>query len=72
MLILVNADNCHEDEITELKSHLDNESWRNNFITENERQGMLQIINYVISERVNDKATDLCYIGLLGLKNKLQ
>ena len=40
--------------------------------TEEEKSGILDLINYVIDKRVSDKATDLSYTELLNLKNKLQ
>ncbi len=45
---------------------------KENEITKEEKQGILQLINYAINKRVNNKATDLSYTELLNLKNKLQ
>ena len=36
-----------------------------------ERNGVVQLIGYVVDKRVNNKASDLSYTELLNLKNKV-
>ena len=38
----------------------------------NQKAGLIQLISFVISERINDEATDLSYTELLNLKNILR
>lgn len=72
MITLVFTENTHRDEQAELKKYLDDNCWKSKTITNDEINGILSIINYVINKRVNNNASDLSYTELLNLKNKLR
>jgi hypothetical protein len=40
-------------------------------LSQEEKNGILDLISYAIDKRVNDKATSLSYTELINLKNKL-
>ena len=79
--IVINPHDCSREEFAELKEYLEENSWDTKEVDQNEEQvviikpdeatAILSLINYVIGKRINDKACDLGYTGLLELKNKL-
>lgn len=70
--IVVSTTNVHKDEHKTLKEYLEENYWSYKYLTPDEIKGLLTMINYLISQRINDKASDLSYTDLLNLKNKLQ
>jgi len=71
MAILVSTTNVHKDEVRDLKEYLDKKCWKVSEISAEEIQGILDIINYIILKRKNDDASNLSYMELINLKNKL-
>ena len=70
--IIICTDNVHRDEVAELKQSLENGCWANDELTTDEIKGLTSIINYVINIRIVNNASDLSYLELLNLKNKIQ
>lgn len=70
--IIIDTTNVHRDEVENLVNILEYDYWECEKLTKDEIVGLIQLINYVIEKRVNDKATDLSYTELLNLKNKLK
>lgn len=69
--IIVNLNNVHRDEQAILRDHLEDNCWQVEELTQDEQNGLISILNYVIDARVNDNASKLSYLELLNLKNKL-
>ena len=72
MKILISTENVHRDEINELKEYLGNNYWSSTELTQSELSGIVQMITYCIGQRINDSASDLSYMELLELRNKLR
>lgn len=70
--IIICTNNVHRDEVDELKQSLENGCWANDELTTDEIKGLTSIINYVINIRIVNNASDLSYLELLNLKNKIQ
>ena len=71
-MIIIHTDNTSENDKKQIQIFIDKYFLRNSILKESERNCLLQLINYVIAERINDDVTELGYMGLLELKNKLQ
>jgi hypothetical protein len=69
--LIVNLNNVHRDEQAILKDHLDDNCWQVEELTQDEQNGLISILQYVIDARVGDNASKLSYLELLNLKNKL-
>jgi hypothetical protein len=69
---LISLDGVHRDEVEELTERLENECWKQEDLTNDELNAMINLIDYVIAHRVNDKACGIGYLGLINLKNKIQ
>lgn len=72
MKILISTSGTHRDELGELKEYLSENSWSSKELTQEEITGVTQMINYCINKRINNKATDLSYMKLLEVINKLR
>jgi hypothetical protein len=69
--IIIDTTNVHRDEVEALTNQLDAECWKFDTLTKDEIKGVSQLIDYVISHRVNNRASELSYLELLNLRNKL-
>lgn len=69
--LIVNLNNVHRDEQAILKDHLDDNHWQVEELTQDEQNGLISILHYIIYARVGDNASNLSYLELLNLKNKL-
>jgi hypothetical protein len=69
--LIVNLNNVHRDEQAILTDHLEDNCWQVEQLTQDEQNGLISIINYVIDKRVGNNASSLSYLELLNLKNKL-
>jgi hypothetical protein len=67
--LIVNLENVHCDEQTQLREHLENECWDNDVLSKDEVNQLIWLINNATANRMN---LDLSYLELINLKNKLQ
>lgn len=67
--LLVNFENVHIDEQTELRERLDDDCWQNDILSKDEVNQLIWLINNATGNRMN---LDLSYLELINLKNKLQ
>ena len=65
--LLINLENVHIDEITELRENLENDCWQNDTLSKNEVNQLIWLINNATENRMN---LDLSYLELINLKNE--
>lgn len=68
---IISTTNVHRDEQKELDDYLEENSWSKDDLTKDEVVGLSQIISWVIGSRKGDEISDLSYLDLINLKNKL-
>jgi len=71
MKLLISTENVHRDEQKEIKNYLEQNCWKADELSSTELVGLQSLINYVINQRINDQASNLSYLELINLKNKL-